>query len=203
MKQSERASLSREKIMGAAMDEFGTKGYRGGSMGSICKTGINKGLLYHFYPGKDELYLECLKVSCQKLVDELQDADPSLEAYIRVRTRFYQEHEKESRILFECLLDPPGPLKERINEIMVPVQAYNARIHEKLLSALTLRKGITREKADTYLKVFQKMFNSYFSSPAMQDKSMEERVAVHEQAIPLILDCVLYGIAEKKEDEAL
>ena len=65
MKQEERTELTRKKIMKAAVNEFGTYGYEGGTIGRICKTGnINKGLIYHNFKDKDALYLACMKESC-------------------------------------------------------------------------------------------------------------------------------------------
>ena len=63
MKQEQRAQMTRDRIMKAAMEVFGTRGYDGGTVGEICRQGINKGLVYHYYESKDALYLECLRVS--------------------------------------------------------------------------------------------------------------------------------------------
>jgi len=57
------------KILDAAMNELGKNGYSGGDVNNICNTGINKGLLYHNFKGKDDIYLNCLKRSCKKLLD--------------------------------------------------------------------------------------------------------------------------------------
>lgn len=220
MKQAERALRTREKIMTAAMNEFGENGYRGGSIGNICKAGINKGLLYHYFSSKDELYLACVESSCGRLVEELdniagefpvseenrrsrkaeqEERKNIVQQYMQARMNFYGNYHNESRILFECLLDPPENLRSRIDGIMHPLQKRNLEIYEKLLSGLTLREGMTKERAEKYFILFQYMFNAYFSSPAMHEKSMEERIALHEQGIPEMLDCMLYGIAEKTQ----
>lgn len=65
MKRSEKTELTISKIMEAAMTEFGTNGYVGGSVNNICKSGINKGLIYHNFKDKDELYLKCLKKAAE------------------------------------------------------------------------------------------------------------------------------------------
>ena len=68
MKRSEKSELTVAKILDAAMVEFGMNGYTGGTVNNICKTGINKGLIYHNFKDKNDLYLSCLKISCDKLV---------------------------------------------------------------------------------------------------------------------------------------
>ena len=45
----------------------------GGTINNICKTGINKGLLYHNFSGKDGLYLTRLNLSCKKLIHHIQE----------------------------------------------------------------------------------------------------------------------------------
>ena len=61
MRKSDKTELTRRKIIAAAMQEFRTKGYAIGSINHVCKSGINKGLIYHNYKDKDTLYLECVK----------------------------------------------------------------------------------------------------------------------------------------------
>ena len=68
MKKEEKTEITRAKIYAAAINEFGTNGYAEGSINNICKTGINKGLIYHNFKDKDELYLECVRRSSGALV---------------------------------------------------------------------------------------------------------------------------------------
>ena len=65
MKKEEKTEITKCKILAAAIQEFGANGYAAGSVNNICKTGINKGLIYHNYKDKDELYLVCV---CRKAV---------------------------------------------------------------------------------------------------------------------------------------
>lgn len=231
MKQAERAEQTRNKIVEAAMKEFGRNGYRGGTIGNICKTGINKGLVYHYFASKNELYLECVKISCEKLIGKLDgvgvsgaaapdqsgtEQEPGIvpgtqpekkseprpepqdvvQQYMKARMAFYREYSDESRILFESLLDTPFSLRGQVREIMRPLEERNLLIYGQLLTELKLRRGVTREKAENYFILSQYMFNAYFSSPVMQEKTLDERISLHEQSIPEILDCMLYGIAE-------
>ena len=75
MKKSEKTEITITKIIESAMIEFGEKGYAGGTGNNICKTGINKGLVYHNFTGKDELYLTCLKNSCEKVASYVNEND--------------------------------------------------------------------------------------------------------------------------------
>lgn len=50
MKQKEKNKISRDKILNAAIIEFGTKDYGKASLNNICNdNNISKGLIYHYY----------------------------------------------------------------------------------------------------------------------------------------------------------
>ncbi|MEF9941398.1 MAG: TetR/AcrR family transcriptional regulator, partial [Lachnospiraceae bacterium] len=64
MKREEKAQVSKERIMAAAMEEFGEKNYDLSSLNNICNdNAISKGLIYHYFGNKEELYLCCVQ-SC-------------------------------------------------------------------------------------------------------------------------------------------
>ena len=72
MNQKEKSQISKDKILNAAIAEFGTKTYENASLNNICNDNkISKGLIYHYFKNKDELFLKCVKVCFDELVDYL------------------------------------------------------------------------------------------------------------------------------------
>lgn len=201
MRQEEKTELTKAKILGAAMEEFGINGYANGSINNICKKGINKGLIYHNYKDKDELYMICVKKSCERMIDfmDQENAESSMDQYMNARMRFFKENTSEAHIFFEALLDPPQHLKVQIREAMKDFEALNVRMYEKTISGLTLRENVSKEDALRYFSLFQEMFNVYFCSPAFQTMDFEEKIQIHESTIPRILNFMLYGIAERRD----
>ena len=57
MKQRERQERSKNGIIEAAFEEFAEKGYDAATMDGICLHGISKGMLYHYFSNKDELFM--------------------------------------------------------------------------------------------------------------------------------------------------
>ena len=52
----------------AAFQEFGTLGYENVNIEKICKVhGISKGMMYHYFSNKDDLFLACV----QKVIEDL------------------------------------------------------------------------------------------------------------------------------------
>jgi len=79
-------------ILAAAVQEFSTKGYSGARVDAIAeRAGTNKRMLYHYYGGKDALYVAVLEGAYKKIRFaerklHLSDRDP--EEAIRELVRF-------------------------------------------------------------------------------------------------------------------
>lgn len=68
MKKELKTQLTRERIIEAALIEFSQKGYKAFGINELCKNHkISKGILYHNFSGKSEIYLACVRESFQKL----------------------------------------------------------------------------------------------------------------------------------------
>ena len=95
MKKEIKTELTKEKILSAAMMEFGTKGYAGGSLNSVCSAGIAKGLLYHNFKNKDALYLACAERCLERLMEHLKKENvcSDVHHYMETRLQFFQENQ--------------------------------------------------------------------------------------------------------------
>lgn len=199
MKKEDKTELSRQRILSAAMDEFGARGYAGASLNSICAAGIAKGLLYHNFEGKDALYLACVEESFSGLTKALRAAEigADFKKYTEVRLHFFTENERQARVFFDALLQPPEPLKERIAELRREFDLLNAELCRGILGTVRLRQEVSESDAMDYFAMLQTMFNGYFSSPACRALSFEEKMSAHEEKLGRLLDLMLYGIADK------
>lgn len=199
MRQNKKTELTVSKILSAAMDEFGANGYAAGTINNICKTGINKGLIYHNFKSKDELYISCLKISCEKLTEYIKAKKclGNLMKYMNIRMSFFREYPNEAHIFFEALLNPQPHLREEIQESMREFEKLNESIYCGTVEKITLRDGVSKEDALLYFRQMQIMFNGYFSSPAYQNITLEEKVKIHETNIPKLFDFMLYGVAKE------
>ena len=77
MKREEKNQISRQRILESAAKEFAEKGYGLSSINVICAEGdISKGILYHYFKDKDELYLTCVQACFDGLTAALKAALP-------------------------------------------------------------------------------------------------------------------------------
>ena len=198
MKKEEKTQLTVSKILDAATAEFGGKGYRNGTINTVCRAGINKGLVYHNFKNKDDLYLACLQRSCGKLVVFIREnaCTESFPKYMRARADFLRNYPDEAHLVFEALLDPPEHLLPEIREMLQELEKINETVYKNTLSAVTLRDGVTTEDALKYFQQMQRLFNSCFNSDNYRTMTFDEKIKGHEERIPKLLDFMLYGIAK-------
>lgn len=58
----------RNQLLSVALDEFITRGFYGTSTREICrKAGISSGLLFHYFPNKESIYLELVKIGAEEM----------------------------------------------------------------------------------------------------------------------------------------
>lgn len=206
MNQKEKNKVSKDKILNAAIVEFGTKNYGDASLNNICKdNNISKGLIYHYYKNKDDLFLSCVKYCFDEFVDYIQskelkenDFQSIMRKCSELRYGFLKENTYLSHIFFNVVLQPPIHLKQEIKILRKNFDNINLNIYRLALSKITLREGITEEEAIEYFWIFQEMFNGYFEIKAYENHDFNALIKAHEVNLGKVLNIMIYGIA--KED---
>jgi AcrR family transcriptional regulator len=185
MRKEMKTELTKEKILAAAMSEFGANGYAGASLNNICSTGIAKGLLYHNYENKDALYLACVERCFHGLTEYLEGEDigNDLQRYVQARLSFFRENENEARLFFESVLQPPISLKDDIAKVRMEFDDFNLELCGRMLETISLRSDVTKEDAMRYFRLMKEMFNGYFSSPAAHGLSFADTMVTHEMGL--------------------
>ena len=208
MKQNEKKQLSQDKILNAAIVEFGTKSYENASLNNICSDNkISKGLIYHYFKNKDELYLCCVKICFDEFTKFLNsegyiftDFQKDINNYLALRCRFFHENPNYSNIFFNTVLQPPMHLKEQIKEIRKDFDSQGLEYYKNALKNIVLREDITEEEAMEYFFIFQEMFNGYFQSRAYENSDFNSLIEAHEMKLSKILNIMLYGIAKERRE---
>lgn len=208
MKQNEKKQLSQDKILNAAIIEFGTKSYENASLNNICSDNkISKGLIYHYFKNKDELYLCCVKICFDELTRFLDskkyvftDFQKDINHYLALRYRFFYENPNYSNIFFNTVLQPPMHLKEQIKEIRKDFDAQGLQYYKNALKNIVLREDITEEEAIGYFFIFQEMFNGYFQSKAYESSDFNSLIEAHEMKLSKFLNIMLYGMAKERRE---
>lgn len=206
MKKEEKTKRTYERIMAAAIVEFGTKSYDSASITTLCNENqISKGLIYHNFKNKDDLYLKCVETSFREMAAYMKKREykadsvkESIHNIFSTRQQFFEENPYYSHIFFNTVLQPPRHLLPEIQEIRRKADEFYTECFRDLLQKMKLRKGITLEMAMEYFMVFTEMYNGYFQSKSGGMNDMHALIKNHEVNLSRILDIMLYGVANEE-----
>ncbi|MBS6397546.1 MAG: TetR/AcrR family transcriptional regulator [Clostridiales bacterium] len=199
MKREEKNQQTRRKIMDSALTEFSGQGYGASSVNTICSVqGVSKGIIYHYFHTKDDLFLACVEECFHLLTEYLRErmarqkgsAESQLEEYFTARTDFFAEHPVYQRIFCEAVISPPAALKKEIQERRQSFDLLNIQILERLLEPVSLRSRISKEDAIETFRQFQDFVNASYQA---------EDFEIHEKKCRRALNILLYGVIERKE----
>lgn len=184
MKQEDRNRLRREKIMAAALREFGTKSYAEASINAICaEDGISKGIVYYYHKNKENLYLACVSACFQALLDYLTKQMPPMEGrtteenlniYFDARLKFLEEYPDYGGMLLHANEYPPHDLREQIKQLRAELDRFNIATLQAALKNEKLRKPVTYND-------FGALYDLYVihvrATPLMQEAAAKGAVA--------------------------
>lgn len=202
MKQKERQERSRQQILQAALAEFGIHNYEDVTMEKICAAhGISKGMMYHYYANKDELFLLCVQNIFDKLRIHLetqaavlasQDPLERIQNYFLIRECYFRQHPMEKKIFENALFRTPQHLKDEIAALRRPLRDMNLHFLQQIIHELALRPCIDYAEAIHYLEAVEDIFWRLLA----QYSPREEGADLHRQtaAARRLLDLVLFGV---------
>lgn len=209
MKREEKNALSRQRILEAALREFSEKGYAAASLNTICaENDISKGIIYHYFADKDELYLlcvaECFDALTAYLTQALDDSSDSVEGRLRgyfdARLRFFAENPLYLGIFTDAALNPPTELISKISEIRGSFDQLNIFALTELLHSATLRNGITVSAVVDDFRMYMDYFNLRFKGVLAGIHSPEQALREHEERCHRQLHILLYGVLGDRDE---
>lgn len=206
IKREEKNLLTRQRIIDSAIVEFGNNSYAESSLNTICKNGnLSKGIIYHYFKDKDELYLVCVTACFEHLILFLKEQNmtfSTFEAYISnvldTRHRFFSEYPHFSTIFASAVLQPPKHLIPQIQKIKSELDRLNVKQYKQALENVQLKNNISVEEAVEFFLIFQESFNHYYHNQIYND--YRQLIYDHELKLNKMLKMMIYGIVEESEN---
>lgn len=131
-----KADLTREKIMRCAIHEFAFQIYNKASTNHIvAEADVAKGLLFHYFPSKQKLYLACLESVLQEIQQPLnafmQQMSPDI--FSRLKDFLIWKHtlSRENPLLFRFLMNIakiPTDLRAKADDILTTWRKSNGQL---------------------------------------------------------------------------
>jgi AcrR family transcriptional regulator len=202
MKREKKNLQSRQRIFEGALKEFSAKSYAEASLNNICNDNdISKGIIYHHFKDKDELYLLCVKECFDALTAYLSDAiktlneavEEHLRGYFDARLRFFSENPLYLNLFCNAIINPPVHLLNAISEIKSDFDTLNISVLTALLERVSLRPGVTVSEVVEDFRTYQDFFNARYLS-IQQGCSAESILHDHEKRCHRQLKMLLYGV---------
>ncbi len=202
MIQEERKERSRQEIFRAAREEFGSRDYGQVNMESICKNhGISKGMMYHYFSNKDELFLLCVERTFTELSTYLEQEIPSqiegdvstaIQKFFLAREVFFQSRPREKTIFENALIYPPKHLIAQIQTLHAPLRELNRRFLLELVPKMPTRPGLERDEIIRYLEGVGCLFRTIIAYGREEGdiRDLHTMMAAGEK----LVDMVLFGI---------
>ena len=204
MKREEKNQQTRRRILDSVLAEFSEQGYGASSVNTISNgEGLSKGIIYHYFPTKDDLYLACVEECFQMLTGHLQShtnmvgqtAEERLEQYFRVRLDFFEQNPQYQRIFCDAVIMPPAHLEASIQEKKAPFDRFNIDSLNRMLEPVSLRSDLSREDVVDTFRQYQDYINARYQMTGSEKIDIRD----HEESCRRALRILLYGVVERKE----
>ena len=203
MKREEKNALSRQRILEAALEEFSQKGYEGASLTTVCaQKGLSKGMIYHYFKDKDQLYLLCVEKCFHDLGERLRNTAKNLQGparqrlqdYFDARLRFLADHPLYMGIFSDVVFRPPVGLDREIAACRRGFDELNVAVLTQLLESQTLREGLQISVVVEDFRLYMDYFNAHYHAIYSGEGSGEDALQKHEERCHRQLDILLYGV---------
>ncbi|MEG0306792.1 MAG: TetR/AcrR family transcriptional regulator [Clostridium sp.] len=201
-RRQEQNEQSREKIINGALDEFGRNDYFTASTNSICKNnGISKGLLFHYYVSKDELFMVCVKKCFDELSKHIEEhlhesvgtMEEMLCEYIQCRIEFFKLQPYYKKIFHTAVFNAPQHLVLDIEESRKILNEVNELFLAKVLDNLELKKEVNKDEVISISIDFANyLLLKYKLHGTEEDNFMEESSKEFIQMMKMLF----YGIVQ-------
>lgn len=207
MTQKERQERSKKEIFQAAVEEFGQDGYEKVTIERICSNhAISKGMMYHYYSNKDELFLLCVQKTFETLknhieqnIEELskQNTFDAIKNYFLIREHFFELYPQYQLIFETAIIYPPRHLSGQIQVLHQPIMDMNWHFLENVVSRMSLRPDLNPEKVIRYLQSIEPVLCSIIDR--YQGEKTTQNLHTMLEAIQEILNMALFGVLKQPD----
>lgn len=210
MNREEKHEQSRRRILDGALREFGEQGYHAASLNEICaRDGVSKGLIYHYFRDKDELYLSCVSECLDTLAVYMSGAaatlsgppEEQLRRYFEKRLRFFATHPQFRGIFTDAVLTPPAHLAEEIARRKQPFDELNIAVLTQLLAYRPLRAGMTAAEIIEDFRLYMDFFNARFQARCGDGQDPAQILETHERQCRRQVETLLFGVWRNEHEQ--
>ncbi|ULL13079.1 TetR/AcrR family transcriptional regulator [Paenibacillus sp. H1-7] len=177
-----------ERILNAAMKEFAQKGYKNASTNEIvAEAGISKGLLFHYFHNKKDLYLYLYDYIMEVIVKEffekidLQQRDilARLRQCARLKMEIIHKHPEMFQFALSANLEDAEEIKSKLQPRNKEILAKSYAALLEKVDTTVFKEGIDTERA---VRIIFWTIEGYSNQEQQRVKSLELTEEYYERA---------------------
>lgn len=199
-----RSDITKQKILDAALIEFGTLGFELASTNTIyLAAGVSKGTVFKYYPTKAELFYAIYSREFEAMMTYLEpvlnvgNSDP-FEKVMDItlsKVQYAREHPHATRLLMDAITKPPQAIRERLATHLTALTKLSVNILFHELPMEHIRKEYTRDDVIRYLGIAMAGLQATYITA---NTSLEQLESIKHNSIAY-LKVVLRGMEEEHE----
>lgn len=198
----------KERILDACMEEFANKGYEGASTNEIVKrAGISKGILFHYFKNKKNLYLYLLDKTIDHTVRKFysygENAPDDLFERIlfdgMIKLRISYEEPLVYKLIYRTFINTPDDLKDEVTVRYERIYENSVPAFLEGLDLSGIRSGVDPKKAVDVILIFMEgLMNRYTEAykniPAEQAFALADKIMDDSREYIDIMKKGIYGL---------
>jgi len=176
----------KQKILDACLKEFASCGYDQASTNRIIKAaGISKGLLFHYFESKKNLYMYILDLAIKRLMERIQnyakdlpdDIFELLSQYTLIKIRVGIEEPLLYKILYDAFVNYPLDIK---SELMERYSSIFAEQQKELFAHMDTSLFREDVNPQTVIGLIMSYFDAYYRSHLESFKKLSPERTLEE-----------------------
>lgn len=180
---------TREKIITAALAEFGKYGYKDASTNRIYPVAeVSKGAIFKIFGSKAKLFYAVFDDALNRMLNELGNTafDHYHDIFERIfaamiwKVEYSQNHPFDTAVMLEGIADPPNEIKELIFGNIKQLTKLSMHMFFEQLPMDNIRDEYTKEQVIHYLEISVAGLQATIVDKSM---NMEKLTAIREDSI--------------------
>jgi TetR/AcrR family transcriptional regulator len=189
-----------QRILAAALDEFGTHGYEQASTNQIAEVAdVSKGLVFKYYESKSNLYYLLFINELNRMLDQMNEylakhqTSDHFERIVDVifwKASYALKHPKATALLLEAIAKPPLPIRTQIYSHLSELTKLSIRLFFDDIPMDKIRPEYTKEDVIRNLELAAAGLQATYVTP---NTTIESLMAMKDQSVAF-LKTVLRGM---------
>lgn len=199
-----------KKIIYASLEEFSENGYKKGSTNNIVrKAEISKGLLFHYFKSKKNLYIYLVDYVINFFINDIfkkaeldiymeENIFERIKKWTLIKIKFFSKYRLEYNFLAKAMLTVPKELEDEINHRYKKIKYDGIEKLLKDIDTSMFRKDIDKDKGvELIINSLDGISNKYIKKYQGHGGELLDNVDIILEDINEYIDILKWGLYKR------